>query len=84
MTSDTGALRVRWVTANAAADAAFRLTAHSAISGRLLQDVVDQRGGGRGEGFVQQDPHVLYFVVESGGLDWEFTVDEAIEYPVQR
>src|SRR3954452_18666604 len=67
-TSDTGALRVRWETkaalpAKAGAPVApgmFRLNAHSAISGRLLQQVVDEVGAGRGVGYVQQDPHVFY------------------------
>jgi hypothetical protein len=59
----------------------FRLTAHSAISGRLLQQVVDSTGAGQGVGYVQQDPHVFYVVVESTQLNWRFTVEEAIEYP---
>jgi hypothetical protein len=81
--SESGALRVRWETRGEPAPGAgvFRVTAHSAISGRLLQEVVDQRGPGRGIGYVQQDPHVFYFVVESKNLDWEFTVEEAIAYP---
>src|SRR4051812_4132193 len=59
-TSDTGALRVRWETspqpgdAASAARGAFHVTAHSAISGRPLQDVVDHTGIGRGIGYVQQ------------------------------
>jgi hypothetical protein len=86
-TSETGALRVRWETtpqagdAAPAATAAFRLTAHSAISGRPLQEVVDQRGLGNGVGYVQQDPHVFYVVVDSSHLSWKFTVEEAIGYP---
>ena len=85
-TSDTGALRVRWEaslpsTAGAAAPPVFRLNAHSAISGRLLQQVVDQAGAGSGVGYVQQDPHVFYVVVESNQLNWRFTVEEAIGYP---
>jgi hypothetical protein len=81
--SESGALRVRWETRGEPAPGAgaFHVTAHSAISGRLLQEVVDQRGTGRGIGYVQQDPHVFYFVVESNDLDWEFTVEEAIAYP---
>jgi hypothetical protein len=59
----------------------FRLTAHSAISGRLLEEVVDHTGAGQGVGYVQQDPHVFYVVVESTQLNWRFTVEEAIEYP---
>ena len=85
-TSDTGALRVRWETTlpradSPAAPGVFRLNAHSAISGRLLQPVVDQAGVGSGVGYVQQDPHVFYVVVESNQLNWTFTVEEAVGYP---
>ena len=59
----------------------FRLNAHSAISGRLLQQVVEQAGAGSGVGYVQQDPHVFYVVVESNQLSWTFTIEEAIGYP---
>jgi hypothetical protein len=79
-TSDTGALRVRWVTSHGAPGGAggFRVTAHSAISGRLLETVVDHRGTGSGVGFVNQDPHVFYLMVESDRLDWTFSVEEAV------
>jgi len=85
-TSDTGALRVRWETTpqpgdGSTATGAFHLTAHSAISGRPLQEVVDHTGLGSGVGYVQQDPHVFYVVVESNHLNWRFTVEEAIGYP---
>jgi hypothetical protein len=84
-TSETGALRVRWETRLKAdsprAPGVFRLNAHSAISGRLLQPVVEQAGAGSGVGYVQQDPHVFYVVVESNQLSWTFTVEEAIGYP---
>jgi hypothetical protein len=85
-TSDTGTLRVRWeatpsASSGPAGSGAFRLDAHSAISGRLLQQVVDHAGAGRGIGYVEQDPHVFYVVVESTRLDWQFTVEEAIGYP---
>jgi hypothetical protein len=85
-TSETGALRVRWETKLPAAAAAqehplFRLNAHSAISGRLLQAVVEHAGAGSGVGYVQQDPHVFYVVVESTQLNWTFTVEEAVGYP---
>jgi hypothetical protein len=80
-TSDTGALRVRWTTnkqAAAGGTGAFRLTAHSAISGRLLEQVVDHRGAGSGIGYVNQDPRVFYLLVESDRLDWTFSVEEGI------
>ena len=86
-TSDSGALRVRWEASLPSSSAApvapgvFRLNAHSAISGRLLQQVVDQAGAGSGVGYVQQDPHVFYVVVESNQLNWRFTVEEGIGYP---
>jgi hypothetical protein len=83
-TSDTGTLRVRWETTAASGEhGSFRLTAHSAISGRPLQqvvDVVDAGSSGSGTGYVQQDPHVFYVVVESSAVDWKFTVEEAVGY----
>ena len=81
-TSESGALRVRWVTAATARSpgtaAAFRVTAHSAISGRLLEQVVDHVGAGSGLGYVNQNPNVFYLTVESDQLDWTLSVEEAI------
>jgi hypothetical protein len=80
-TSDTGALRVRWDTKpsrGAPGEGTFRLTAHSAISGRVLQQVVDERGAASGVDYVSQDPHVFYMSVESAGMDWKFSVEEGI------
>ena len=82
-TSDTGTLRVRWTTTaetgkHDAAAPSFRLSAHSAISGRLLQPVVEHAGAGEGIGYVQQDPHVMYMVVESNDMAWKVTVEEAV------
>jgi hypothetical protein len=84
-TSDTGTLRVRWETTPQPGDArsaegTFHVTAHSAISGRPLQEVVDYAGVGSGVGYVQQDPHVFYVVVDSSHLNWAFTVEEAVAY----
>jgi hypothetical protein len=82
-TSDTGTLRVTWeaTALPGTANPSFSLDAHSAISGRLLQTVVDKGEPGRGVGYVQQDPHVFYMVVEADGVNWTFTVEEAIGYP---
>ena len=81
-TSDTGALRVKWeasaLPGEPAASGTLRLIAHSAISGRILQEVVDQRGPGAGTDYVSQDPHVFYMSVESSGLAWSFAVEEGI------
>ena len=81
-TSESGALRVRWRT-TAATDSpghegTFRVTAHSAISGRLLEQVVDHVGAGSGLGYVNQNPNVFYLMVESDHLDWTLSVEEAI------
>jgi len=80
--SDTGALRVRW-SANPAsgeknAAGALHVTAHSAISGRLLGQVVDHRGAGSGTGYVNEDPHIFYLLVESDHLEWTLSVEEAV------
>jgi len=81
-TSESGALRVRWTTTPGTRSpgraGAFRVTAHSAISGRLLEQVVDYSGAGSGLGYVNQDPHVFYLMVESDQLDWTLSVEEAI------
>lgn len=79
-TSDTGTLRVRWETSHEAPAHAgsFRLTAHSAISGRPLQVAVDRQGVGRGSSYIDEDPRVFYIVVESANVDWSFTVEEAV------
>lgn len=77
--SDTGGLRVKWQTNQApeGGAGAFRLIAHSAISGRPLKTVVDQRGAGQGTSYVDEEPRVFYVVVESAEVDWSFTIEEA-------
>jgi hypothetical protein len=81
-TSESGGLRVRWwATAGSEPPVAagkFRVSAHSAISGRLLEQVVDHQGAGSGVGYVNQDPHVFYLMVESDHLEWRLSVEEAI------
>ena len=79
-TSDTGGFRVKWETRNEnpAGTGVFDLTLHSAISGRLVAPVVEQRGIGHDVTYVYEDPHVFYFVVSSANLDWTFAVDEGV------
>jgi len=79
-TSDTGSLRIRWETRRATEPqlGTFRLTFHSAISGRPLAEAVDQRGVGRDTAYVRDDPHVFYAVVDSADLDWTFSVEEGV------
>lgn len=76
----TGSLRMHWRTKTAAPKEAgtFRLILHSAISGRALQEPVDQKGSGEGTAYTAEDPRVFYITVESADLDWSFTVEEAL------
>ena len=76
----TGSLRMRWHTKNEAPEGGgtFRLTLNSAISGRPLQETVDEKGPGEGTVYAAEDPRAFYVLVESANLDWSFTVEEAI------
>ena len=79
-TGATGAFRIAWTTRNPTAPdgGSFRLTIHSAISGRPLDVAVDQRGPGADTAYVTEDPRVFYAVVDASNLEWSFTVDEAV------
>jgi hypothetical protein len=76
----TGSLRMHWQTKNEApkGTGTFRLILQSAISGRALQETVDEKGLGEGTAYVAEDPRVFYLLVESANLDWSFTVEEAL------
>ena len=76
----TGALRMHWRTKNEApkGEGTFRLILQSAISGRDLQEPVDEKGLGEGTAYVAEDPRAFYISVQSANLDWAFTVEEAI------
>jgi hypothetical protein len=56
----------------------FRLILQSAISGRDLQEVVDEKGQGDGTVYVAEDPRVFQISVDSANLDWSFSVEEAV------
>jgi hypothetical protein len=93
-TSDSGSIRVQWKASDGPAAGpvgtggkgadpkvaapGFRLTIHSAISGRPLMEAVDQQGAGAGTAFVHEDPRVFFAVVESAGLEWSFSLQEAV------
>lgn len=71
-------VRVRWETKNEpfTGTGTFRLTYHSAVSGRQLAVVADYRGPGKGEAYIPEEPRPAYMFVESDRLDWSFTVEE--------
>lgn len=76
----TGALRMHWRTKNQASKGAgtFKLILQSAISGRDLQQPVDETGQGEGTAYAAEDPRAFQITVQSANLDWSFTVEEAI------
>ena len=75
----TGSLRFRWRAINEEprGQGRFKLILQSAISGRDLQEPVDQTGPGEGTAYAADDPRLFRLVVESANLDWWFTVEEA-------
>ena len=77
-TVETGALRLRWEARNEspAGSGRLRVTLHSAISGRLLQVIVDHQGVGQGLTPLESEPRVSYLVVESQSVDWSIVVEE--------
>ena len=75
----TGSLRLRWRTTDEdpKGQGRFKLILQSAISGRALQEPVDEEGPGEGTAYAADDPRVFHISVESANLDWSFTVEEA-------
>ena len=75
----TGSLRFHWRTTqeNPKGQGRFKLILQSAISGRALQEPVDEEGPGEGTAYAADDPRVFHVLVESANLDWSFTVEEA-------
>ncbi len=75
--SDTGRFRIHWQTRRASTSASgmFRLTVHSAVSGRPIEVVVDHRGDGSGQTDFADDPRPYNFMVESADVEWSFSVD---------
>jgi hypothetical protein len=82
---ETGAMRIRWETRNErpAGAGIFRLSLHSAISGRPLQVAVDHPGVGKETTYIQDEPRVSYLVVDSRNVDWAVTLEEAVPATVE-
>lgn len=78
--SDTGTLRLSWETRSRGDNArgSFRLTLHSGVSGRVIATAADQRGEGKGQSIVREDPRMYYAAVESADLDWRFGIEEGV------
>jgi hypothetical protein len=72
--------RIKWETKSAASPGAgsFHVVVHSAVSGRPIQDAVNQQGNGHGVAYVTEDPRLYHLVIDSGGVDWSIAVEEAV------
>jgi hypothetical protein len=75
----SGAMRIRWTTSHAKPGGTFKLTIHSAISGRPMETVIDHDGNGSGTAYFSDDPRVFFAVVDSKNLDWTFTIEEPVD-----
>ena len=75
----TGSLRLHWRTTHEdpKGQGRFKLILQSAISGRALQEPVDEEGTSEGTAYAADDPRVFHVLVESANVDWSFTVEEA-------
>lgn len=82
LVSQSGSFRIHWTARPEAgrnpATGTFKLTVHSGVSGRPLQEVVDQRGPGEGVYNFADDPRPFNLMVDSDGLVWSISVDETI------
>jgi len=72
--------RVKWETKNASdpQSGSFRVSVHSADSGRQIAEIIDVRGAGRDVAYVTELPHRYYLVVKSANVDWTMMVEEAV------
>jgi hypothetical protein len=84
--SESGRLRVTWETRNETSPGTgtFRLALHSAVSGRPIELITDERGVGKGSREVADDPRPYNLMVESANLEWSFSVEEIVAAPPRR
>lgn len=78
--SDTGRFHISWQARNEqpAGSGTFRLAVHSAVSGRPIQLIAEQRGEGGGRADVADDPRPYNLMIDSANLDWSVSVDEVV------
>jgi hypothetical protein len=77
---ESGQWRIKWTTKNEqpAGAGTFRVTVHSAVSGRPLMVAVDHRGTGHGTAYVNEDPRLYHLVVESRAVDWSVSIEDSV------
>ena len=76
----SGALRLTWSARGESqpGPGGLRVSLHSAISGRLLEVIVDHGGAGSDTVRLTAGPRVAYLLVESSGLDWRIGLEEGV------
>jgi hypothetical protein len=78
--SDTGRFHITWETRNErpAGRGTFRLVVHSAVSGRPIQQIVEQKGEAKGSADFQDDPRPYNLMIDSANVEWSVSVDEVV------
>ena len=56
----------------------FRLTVHSAVSGRPLQVIADHLGAGGATVDFADDPRPYNLMVDAAGVEWTISVEEIV------
>ena len=75
----TGSMRLRWEAVQEGLGANhFRVSLHSAISGRPLQTIVDTQEAGADTVDLATNPRVAYLLIESEQIRWRVTLQEAV------
>ncbi|MEZ5290999.1 MAG: hypothetical protein R2745_07960 [Vicinamibacterales bacterium] len=75
----TTPMRLRWRTMNEVSPGAGHLTVtlHSAVSGRLLQTIVDAGGVAEAAVDVADEPHWAYLAIAADGIEYQMTLEQA-------
>jgi hypothetical protein len=71
-------MRLRWQTTSETSPGAGRLvvTLHSAVSGRLLQTIVDAQGISSATVDVADEPRWCHFAIEAEHVEWRMTLEQ--------
>ena len=77
---ESGQWRIKWATTNEnpPGEGTFRVTVHSAVSGRPMGVAVEHLGTGHGTAYVNEDPRLYHLVIESSNVDWSVAMEEAV------
>jgi hypothetical protein len=76
--SESGVFQISWKSFDpkTPGDGTLQVTVRSAISGRPIRIVVDQKGEGAGSVDFADDPRLYELLVDSAGLKWTISVVE--------